>query len=378
MRVLFVSHRLNLSGASIHNLSLGKQLTKLGHDVAIVSRDSAEGTPLGKEVFLNNGFSVYKTELPTNPASILFDIKKYKTKFLDIIEEFKPDIIHVQAPTLTPFCVLALRNKKIPVVSTYNIEEISRSKIFGARLVNTFAPSLMGSCALAISQEMKDVLISDLGFSSDRVQSFPNSVDLNKFRYPSAEERATARSKFGVRDSDFVVSIAAILDERKGHEYAINAVKKLRSKGLDVMLLCGGRDAGNKEHLENLIVELGLSERVKLLGNVNSQELYWASDLSLLPSLKEGFGLVIIEAMLSGVVVARTRTAGFKDQIVEGVNGFGIDTGSVDSITSLVKYVLQNKDNMADIKHRGYTHVVENFSVEKMADATLSIYKDYI
>jgi glycosyltransferase involved in cell wall biosynthesis len=374
MNILFVAHGLNLSGASIHNITLGYELIKRGHVVGIVVRDLAKGTSLGCEFFREKGFKVYQADLPESNLNSIFGFAKRKLDFNSIIKKFQPDIIHVQAPTLTPFCVLSNPYKTTPVVSTYNIEAIGRLKALVAKSVNFFLPDLMGDKALSISTEMKRILVEDIGYKSSKVASFPNSVDNNKFYLPSEEQRLEAKSHFQVRPTATIISIAAILHERKGHKYAIEAVRKLIEQGVDIQLICAGDDAGYASFLKGYVAELGLKNDVLFPGKVNACKLFWASDISILPSLKEGFGLVVLEAMLCGAIVARTPTAGCIDQIIEGKTGFIFDVESTASLVVTLQNILSLSSDWDLIRQQAVFHATTNFSVEIMTNRTLEIY----
>lgn len=376
MKILYVAHSLNLSGASIHNITLGKELIIRGIEVAIVVRETCEGTPLGKEYFEQSGFKVYKSDLPLSTYKNFLALRNQSSEFKKVIKDFNPDIVHVQAPTLTPFCVFCIKSLKIPVLSTFNIEAIGPVKGLAGKIINTFSPNYMGCKVFSISSEMANLLVHRIGFQKSKIEALNLSVDSDKFHFPSQEEKDEAKKLFNLESKSIVVSIAAILDERKGQKYAIHAIHSLIKKGIDIKLVCAGRDAGDYHNLKRLVKELKLQNSVFFPGNVDPLNLYWASDISILPSIKEGFGLVVIEAMLSGAIVARTPTAGCNDQIIDGETGFVFDTSSSESIVDTIQLILNRQHDWPAIRVSAEKHARTNFTVKKMADITIKAYKD--
>jgi len=138
-----------------------------------------------------------------------------------------------------------------------------------------------------------------------------HGVETDHFRVPSLQERLDARATFDLKPKAKVISLIGRLYPIKGHDILVQSLAILRNQGINVIALCAG--AGNQQEQDSIIkqaTQLGVSDLVRLLGFTDPRQVLWASDVLVLPSRLEGFGWVIPEAMLCGVVPVRTPGGG--------------------------------------------------------------------
>lgn len=107
-----------------------------------------------------------------------------------------------------------------------------------------------------------------------------------------------------------------------------------------------------------------------MIGYQDSQKVYWASDVLVLPSRKEGFPLVIVEAMLSGVVPIRTPAAGAYDQIEDGKTGFIIGFDDYKMLANRLDQLLSDDKFREKIAINAYNFAKENFTADIMVEKT--------
>lgn len=146
-------------------------------------------------------------------------------------------------------------------------------------------------------------------FGQRLYQVIPNAIELEKFQF-AADKRAALRQKYGIAEQDIVLGHVGRFDYQKNHEFLINlleALKRERSGKRYHLLLVG--DGHLRSEMEKLCAVKGLSDDVTFAGVVpNPQDYYNAMDLFLLPSLFEGYPLVITEAQANGLpCIASTR-----------------------------------------------------------------------
>src|SRR5262249_51991374 len=144
------------------------------------------------------------------------------TDLMRIVTEFKPDILHVQWRSLTPFAQLVRLSRRIPFVTTLNFASIPCNPLY--RLL-----SFWGDCAIAVSQDTYDVLASTFSVPATKLRIIYYGCDGEHFRPPTPEERNAARESFGIKPSDYAASMIARLSPEKRHEVAIRGVAALRS-----------------------------------------------------------------------------------------------------------------------------------------------------
>lgn len=183
-----------------------------------------------------------------------------------------------------------------------------------------------------------------------------NTVD-DVFR-PGDRERA--REKFAVEDTLALLTVGR-LDDRggyKGHDRVIRAVASLEGtleKDLVYLIAGEGKD---RARLERLCRSLNLEDRVRFLGNVPFEDLpdlYRASDLFVMPSTGEGFGIVYIEAMACGTPAIGLDVGGVRDALEDGK--LGVLLSEQDDLADAIKATLSNSTSSLDLSDR----VIERF-----------------
>ena len=176
-----------------------------------------------------------------------------------------------------------------------------------------FAPLLFNRAVdgvVAISNGVADSLAT-AGVDRQRVIVIHSGVDCDRFRPPTAQERADARAALGISNGEILISAAGALEQRKGHRYLIEAIGALAaSASLKLKCFIVGQGSVHKV-LQGEIAVIRSLERVKLLGRVDDvRELLWASDIFAMPSLKEGLGVAALEAMASSLPVIASDVGG--------------------------------------------------------------------
>ena len=200
------------------------------------------------------------------------------------------------------------------------------------------------------SSGARELMVS-LGIPAECVTLTPYSVDNDWWRARSAEvDRKAVRDSWGVADGDFVVLFCAKLQPWKRPLDLLRAFARADLPGA-VLVFAG--EGPLREQVEAEAAELGVSNRIKLLGFVNQSRLpavYTAADLLVLPSEYEAFGVVVNEAMLCGCVVAASANVGAaRDLIAPGKTGYLFPCGDVDALASVLREVATDRARLARI-----------------------------
>ena len=194
----------------------------------------------------------------------------------------------------------------------------------------------------------------------DRIRILPYGVDVPQ-DHPSEK-----------RDERNLLYVG-IFERRKGIETLIRAVARLRPDYPDLRLTIAG-DGPSRPHLERLAQKLDLRGRIAFPGHVSDAELerlYARSGIFVLPSLQEGFGLVLLEAMAHGLPVV-TTTAGAIPEVV-GDCAICVRPGDTKALTAGLRRVLDDAALRQDLSKRGRERVVK-FSWDAMAQKALEVY----
>jgi UDP-glucose:(heptosyl)LPS alpha-1,3-glucosyltransferase len=311
MRIALSSPDFNLVGG-IERVAVEatNRLARVGHDV------TAYGVRIDDSV-LDDAVRVRRIAVPANLDVVTG--MGFRRRAAAAIEDDRPDV-HGAFSGLSPLGGVFW----IPSVHRVGYDLLlSRRSVIGGMPVrlnpyhrgrlrlerSMFAPGGYARL-LALTDEVKSDVMSIYGVPETAVDVLAYGFDPDMFN-PSRKERyrADARARFGYNDEDRVLLFVGNELERKGFDTVLKAVGLLDDP--TVRLLGAGHVAPNSDMYRSLIERLGLTDRVQWVGSSRDVALlHAASDVFVLPTRYEAWGLVIVEALGSGLPVVTTRLAG--------------------------------------------------------------------
>ena len=385
MKILMINHfPLAGSGSGTYTRNLAVHLAGLGHEVCIIlpentdQYDVPEGVRLRPVFFTPDGMDVkpaddpellgasMETPLPFNfpcftshPRSVttFMDLDKeqfemYMNAFTHVINDEiaknRPDIIHGQHVWVLPS--LAVRDDIPLILTAHGTDLMGYDKWPELR---PYAEKAMNACFAVISISKDNCVLIEERFPKckDKIVMMRNGYDPGIF-YPEATDKAAVLSSYHLPESDYagkkLVSFAGKLAHFKGVDVLLDAVKRYEDKEPATLTIIIG-DGDEKESLHAQAKALGL-KTVRFLGNVTQAELrkfYNIADVSLVPSRREPFGLVAIEAMACGAPVIATNQGGLPDFVNESVGGLVRTEDPVDLAETILK-VLKRAEEEGD------------------------------
>jgi glycosyltransferase involved in cell wall biosynthesis len=196
-------------------------------------------------------------------------------------------------------------------------------------------------------------------------------VDPRDFSQPTPDEIRETSSKLGIREDDIVVLVVARMDPMKGQDRAIMAAASIADQfpRLKLVLVGNGSFSGSKQglglsksgrwraELENLAKKVGMDDRVIFAGHLSQKELdamYERSSFTVLPSVKEGFGLVAVESWIHHKACLATERAGVAEIIQEGKNGLLINPDDTKDFSEKLSRLLEDKELRLKVAESGY------------------------
>jgi len=360
-------------GSGVVATELGKALADRGHQVHFVTYNQ----PARLDLFSEN---LYYHEVSVSNYP-LFDFPPYElalaSRLVDVVRFEKLDILHVHYAI--PHASAAFMAKQIlltygiyiPVVTTLHgtdITLVGRDRTF--KPVVTFSINKSDGVT-AVSQHLKDDTYRFFDIEND-IRVIPNFIDLNRFNLkakdhfkkaiaPSGEKIVIHTSNFRkVKRTDDVIRIFAKL------------VKVIPAK----LLMVG--DGGERSYCEELARELGVGEDVRFLGKQDAiEEILSVSDLFLMPSESESFGLAALEAMACKVPVISSNAGGLPELNLDGVTGFLKDVGDVDGMAEKAIYILEDESRLQQFKNNALARAKE-FDLANILPAYENYYVEVI
>ena len=244
-----------------------------------------------------------------------------------------------------------LRLEKTNIIEMPHRTVLQKLKALDAKMYRRLAAFVEGlafshnspKARIVVSQSMKREFVCHYGDIAKSIVVIPNGVDMEMFN-PSNRSlyRDSIRQRHGISRSDPVLMLAGGDWERKGVSYAIEALSLLPQP--DVKLLIVG--SGDAKFYGQLAELKQVRERIIFVPHSNNlQEYYAASDVFVLPTIYEPFGLVIVEAMASGLPVITSGSAGAADVIIDGVNGLLLrEPSDVNDLATKIELLLLNAE----------------------------------
>jgi len=359
VNILYLTNHLNIGGITSYALTLASGMKKRGHNVYIAS---SSGELLFR--FIAEGIVYIPIPIKTK-SEVSYKVLISKFKLIKIIKEKNIDIIHANTRVTQVLSFLIQRSCLMPYVWTCH-------GFFKKRFFRKIFPC-WGNKVIAISESVKEHLIKDFKVNEPDIRVIHNGIDVNKFREQRAEDREQRKKDLGLEDGP-VVGIVARLSEEKGHVYLIKAMQKVIAKIPKAQLLIVGE--GRMEgKLVNLAKALGLEKSVFFLPSVmDTQEVLSVMDLFVLPSLKEGLGLALMEAMACGLCVIGSDVGGIKSLIQDGYSGLLVRPADSRDLSRVILELMQNPDKAKFLGANARIFINQNFLQEKMISETEKVY----
>ena len=221
---------------------------------------------------------------------------------------------------------------------------------------------------VAISEKIAALLAAG-GVRKEKIRVIPSGVEPARFG---------AALRAGAGSGPPIVGTAAVLEERKGHRVLLEAAAQLKQQGLRPLYRLAG--AGSQgESLRRLAAELDLSAEVAFLGFVPDIPAFLSTlDVFVLPSLHEGLGVAVLEAMAAGKPVVASRVGGIPELVEAQVTGLLVSPGDPRALAQAVGRLLSERDLAREMGAKGSERVRRHFTMERMAKRNEEFYYELL
>ena len=259
-----------------------------------------------------------------------------------------------------------------PYIWTNYIYAIANPKVFSKILRILHFP------IISVSTDLKAMLIKDYCVKEARISVVNNGIDIEKFPPMSDKERIDLRKKYEC-DDKYVIGLLARISVSKGHMYLLKAVKQLQDneKIKDIKVLIAGKVHSTDKGYFAEIMKYAKTHNidVNFLGFQNPRDIFGLCDISVLPSIFEGFGLTVLESLSMNCPVIRSNTPGWMDTKAISLIFKKTD---VNGLSEQLLYAYNNRNEMKAMGETGRSCVMEKFTIKEQVDNTLKVYEKYI
>ncbi|MEG4056116.1 MULTISPECIES: exopolysaccharide biosynthesis GT4 family glycosyltransferase EpsE [unclassified Microcoleus] len=252
---------------------------------------------------------------------------------------------------------------------TYSLALLGQLEDFGPNQEQKWKYSAFAS---VMSEQLLNSVKNDLaGFLPKDVRVSPVGVNLDEIK------RETPYTPWQ-EGSQCLIYTCGRLNIAKGQKYLIESIKLLRQQGFDVRLQIAGEDAksgnGYRKELEKFIQEQSMSDYVELLGSVSEErnrQGYQEADIFVLPSLKEGISVAVMEAMAMQTPVVVTQVGGMAELIDNGVDGMLVPPENPEKMAEAIAKLLKDKELTLSLIQKSRQKIAAKFHHRRSAQILL-------
>jgi glycosyltransferase involved in cell wall biosynthesis len=316
------------------------------------------------------GLDIYGTN-SLSRAFFLFDLVRTLPRVLS--NGWRPDVITVQTPWEEGLLGLILSKLMLARFVPQLHFNLLSDDWCSESILNIFRRRIgifvlkHATKVRVVSEELKVVLTKLNILNPDNILIAPVGVDFKESKGNKAKLKVTIDEN--LRDKKVILFVGRFCDQ-KNLELWVNLAKKVSDMRSDVMFLMAG-NGDRLRKVQSMVDEYGISDKFVFLGNVshtNLPSVYRASDIFLLTSHYEGFGRVVLEAMISGIPVVSTRSVGPEDMILDGKTGFLFGKTEVAAISTCLLRLLDDEALSRNIGSAAKESVSIKFSRQNLAD----------
>jgi len=357
-------------GSGVVATELGIELSKKGHNIHFITYSQPVRLDLiGKNVHY------HEVNVPEYP---LFLYQPYElalsSKLVDMVKLHGIELLHVHYAI--PHAYAAYMAKKMLLEEGYNIPIVTTLHGTDITLVGShpfYKPAVTFSinksdAVTSVSKSLKEDTERLFDIKKE-ISVVPNFIDITKHE-PNFTD---CQRDLMASDEERIITHISNFREVKRIPDVIKIFYEVQ-KVLPAKLMMVGEGPEQKP-AERLARKLGISDKVIFLGNSNEiDKILCFSDLFLLPSETESFGLAALEAMASGVPVVSSNTGGIPEVNQNGVTGFLSDVGDIEAMAKGAIYILGNPDRLKEFKDNA-KRVSKNFSISEIVPQYEAIYR---
>ena len=232
--------------------------------------------------------------------------------------------------------------------------------------------ALITDCMVALTEGEKNDYVEFSIIQPERIDIIHSGVDIDLYMETQVPIEKKKRS-IGLHPQRLVVGTVGWLLPIKGPMLLLNAMIKIWQSLSDVQLVYVGK-GDQEEVLKQRAMKMGVSDKVKYLGwRDDVHEIIPVFDLFALPSLNEGMGRVLVEAMAAGKAVVASNVGGIPDLVHHGQNGFLVEPGDVNGLSAAIEKLLADENLRREMGKRGQA-MAHNFSESKMIKKIDALY----
>ncbi len=367
-----------ISGAGLQCKSLIGEAAGDRLSFAVVTTSRDRRLPFRDRV---DGVAVYRLPVPRLGYLVTFAVWLPRLAYILFKELLGIDIIHLHGLSRKSYLFIAFgflfrKTVLLKITSVGEDDPVSIERAGGLRkaffrLVNFYispSPALIESCRGS-------------GMPQDKLMYLPNGVDCRRFRPVGKAEKLKLRGQLGLPEDSLIVLFAGHFSQDKRPHLLARAWSGIKMKGVSLVFV-GSSSADTYEVSPEAVAavnEVAAQENlpgkfIRIQWSGRMENYYQASDIFVLPSVREGMPNVLLEAMATGLACAATRLEGITDKLFEGSCGKLFEADDLQGLRNILQELAENHTLREEIGAKARQKAHEEYGLEKVAKA----YRDFV
>ncbi|MFP7493807.1 N-acetyl-alpha-D-glucosaminyl L-malate synthase BshA [Terribacillus saccharophilus] len=361
-----------LGGSGVIATELGKKLAKKGHDIHFIT----SSVPFRLDMLLPNVF-FHEVEMSHYPV---FQYPPYDlvlaNKMAEVIDEEQLDILHVHYAVPHAICAIlakGIAKRDVKIVTTLHGTDITVLGIDNGLRKMIIHAIEESDVVTAVSQSLVDQTREMLDVTSP-IDVVYNFVDEEEYQPKDVHD---IKQQFGIGEDEKVLVHISNFRKVKRVQDVVQVFSYVQGKMPAKLMLIG--DGPEYSDILRDVQQRGLEDKVLFLGKQNNvAALLNMADVMLLPSEKESFGLVLLEAMACGVPCIGTDVGGIPEVIQHGINGYITGLGEVEKMGAYVMELLTDSDLWQRFSDAAIQHANQAFHSDQVVAQYEAIYEEVL
>ncbi|WP_396151969.1 N-acetyl-alpha-D-glucosaminyl L-malate synthase BshA [Flavobacterium sp.] len=361
-------------GSGVVATELGLELAQRGHEIHFITYKQPVRLAL-----LNPNLLYHEVNVPEYP---LFHYQPYElalsSKLVDMVKLHKIELLHVHYAIPHAYAgymakqMLKAEGIYIPMVTTLHgtdITLVGKHPFYKSAVTFSINQS---DVVTSVSQSLKEDTYKHFAITKE-IEVIPNFIEINKAK---VEEGTPCYRSLMAKDDERIITHISNFRKVKRIPDIIKIFYKIQQQIPSKLMMVG--EGPEKENAELLCDELGISNKVIFFGNSNEiDKILCFTDLFLLPSETESFGLAALEAMACSVPVISTNTGGLPEVNSDGFSGYLSNVGDIDSMAENAIKIIQDDVTLSTFKKNAFA-VAQQFDIINILPLYEAVYEKAI
>ncbi len=386
IKVLHIITRFDKGGSAQNTYLSLLGLRKKNYQLSLVSGLSLESEMKHEEIkakekdiqiLESEGIEYIQCPFLLRRINIIKDLKAF-FDIWRIIKKYNPIIVHTHSSKAGLIGRLAAKLAGAPIIVHTPHGHVFfgyfgpfKTKLF--IIFEKLASRITDKIVALTNREKKDHILFKIA-EEDKFSVIYSGIELNILKESSSEEKQNLKKELGIPENSLIVGTAGRLVPVKGPEFLVKASKYIISKYPDTYFMFTG-DGPLEQDLKRKALEMGISDNIIFLGwRDDLVKIISIYDIFVLPSLNEGMGRVLVEAMALGKSIVASNVGGIPDLVIHGKNGFLVPPKNPKQLAKYIQVLLEDKDKREKMGLAG-KEMAYNFTSERMVEKIANLYK---